>query len=142
MSYTSIDRPSLTLPVEPSMIRYAVLTIPRGHWTVWKSIPKKHGEKTEVKIKWGSGRKTYDAYIRWEKKAKRNVEWMRLKWKDDLHQHFKNTFCYSCFYEASKKISESKDNSQRIPELLKIIEWPIDLADPIVYHEPHGEYRG
>jgi hypothetical protein len=20
-------------------------------------------------------------------------------------------------------------------------EWPIDLADPIVYHKPHGEYR-
>jgi hypothetical protein len=20
--------------------------------------------------------------------------------------------------------------------------WPIDLADPIIYHEPHGEYRG
>ena len=23
-----------------------------------------------------------------------------------------------------------------------IYEWPIDLADPIIYHEPHGKYRG
>ena len=74
MSKTFINRPSLTLPVEPSMIRYAVITIPRGYWTVWKSIPKKHGEKTEVKIKWGSGRKEYGAYIRWEKKVKRGAE--------------------------------------------------------------------
>ena len=25
---------------------------------------------------------------------------------------------------------------------LHFIEWPIDLADPIIYNEPHEQYRG
>jgi hypothetical protein len=28
------------------------------------------------------------------------------------------------------------------PANFLILEWPIDLADPIIYHEPHGEYGG
>ena len=122
MGKTSIDQPSLTLPVDSSMIKYAVLTIPKGHWNVWKSIPKKHGEKTEVKIMWGNGRKTYDAYIRLEQKVIGKTEWMRFRWREDLHQHFQNAFCYSCSYDASKKHSKSKNISPRIPELLKITE--------------------
>lgn len=137
MGQISVGRPSLTLPVEPSMIRYSVITIPSGHWSVWKSIPKKHGEKTEIKVQWGSGRKKYDAYIRWEKKAKGKTEWMRLRWKDDLHEHFKNAFCYSCFYEASKRVPESRNDSQRIPELLKITEYEkgIFIFKPLSIHK-------
>ena len=34
------------------------------------------------------------------------------------------------------------DKFSEIAEAVNFLHWPIDLADPIIYHEPHGKYRG
>lgn len=116
-----VSKPSLTLTVDSTMIKDTFLVIPKGYWNIWKSIPKKPTASKKIKIMWGNGKTKYDAYIRFER-----AEVMRLRWKQDLHQHFRKAFCYSCFYEASRLTPKSKNKSKkispRIPELLKIIE--------------------